>query len=306
MMKKILIYSPAFNDKIGGIVVLHKLCHILNELNRECFLYPMYSDEGFYKKNWFDAFLMQLKMLKYRNIDNFNTNSFFKTPVLKQSLKKFNWDNWIVIYPEIVLGNPLGAKNVVRWLLHQPGFHTGKIQYGPSELYIKYNTAIRDFNYLDSIMADTHLKIIHYPREYYNLENISDERTGTAYCLRKGSHKKIQHNLENSILIDDLPHNEIAAIFKKVKRFISYDTYTAYSVFAVLCGCESVVVPDDNVSEEEWYPNPTDRFGIAYGMDKVAEANLTKNKVIQHVIDEENKNVDRVRAVLKEVDIFFS
>jgi hypothetical protein len=37
-----------------------------------------------------------------------------------------------------------------------------------------------------------------------------------------------------------------------VETFISYDTYTAYSLFAVLCECESVVIPDEGVSEEAY------------------------------------------------------
>jgi hypothetical protein len=33
-------------------------------------------------------------------------------------------------FKEQVFGNPLNAKNIVRWMLHTPGFHTGKKYYG--------------------------------------------------------------------------------------------------------------------------------------------------------------------------------
>jgi hypothetical protein len=44
----------------------------------------------------------------------------------------------IVVYPEVVSGNPLGAKHVVRYVLNHPGLLGGDTSYNPDELVIYY------------------------------------------------------------------------------------------------------------------------------------------------------------------------
>jgi len=35
---RIIIASPSYNPSIGGVIVLHKLCHILNNLGYDSYL----------------------------------------------------------------------------------------------------------------------------------------------------------------------------------------------------------------------------------------------------------------------------
>ncbi|MFY8273985.1 WavQ [Pseudoalteromonas sp. SSDWG2] len=298
--KKFIIYTPSYNEKSGGIVVLHKLCHILNDLGYEAYLYPQSEQFVFDKKSIFSEFRKFIKFELKSLLTGFKVNPHFDTPIFDFKNKEID-DSCIVFYSELVLGNPLGAKQVARWLLHQPGFHTGRVMYNAGEILFKFNSAVRDFNYPGSITSTQELKVIHYPLEHYNLDDVKEERQGTAYCLRKGKHKAIVHDLKDSVLIDDLPHEEVAKVFKSVKTFISYDTYTAYSLFAVLCGCESVVIPDEGVTEEEWYPNPEDRNGIAYGMENIEKANSTAHLVKQYVISEEDKSFNNVKLAIEEM-----
>jgi hypothetical protein len=115
--------------------------------------------------------------------------------------------------------------------------------------------------------------------DLYNNKNVGDVRSGVAYCVRKGKIKDIPLDLSNAFLIDNLKHKEIAKIFKKVKYFISFDPYTAFSRYAALCGCISIVVPYENLSEEEWISDPVMRYGISYGFASVDEALLTVDKL---------------------------
>lgn len=312
MSKKYIIFAPSYLETSGGIVVLHKLCSILNDLGHESYLYPSFET---YELNKIKPVYTCLRYIKARLSTIFRpykTNPAFNTPVWRGKHNDFD-DHYIIIYSEIVFGNPLKAKNVVRWLLHQPGFHSGKIYYGQNELYFKFNSAINDFSFPGSVTSSSYLKIIHYPLEYYNMKDIPSNRKGTAYCLRKGKHKKIQHDLKNSILIDGKTntqgksHKEVSDIFKSVETFISYDTYTAYSIFAVLCGCISIVIPDEGVKKEEWYPNETDRYGLAYGFDEIEIENskLTAPLVKKHIEKEEKNSIDNVRNFVKEVENYF-
>ena len=303
MKKKFLIFAPSYNEISGGIVVLHKLCSILNELGYESYLHPYIYSYELNRKNIKDFLINFIKWSVKESLRRYKTNPAFNTPLFKGSVE--NKDDWVVIYPEVVFGNPLKAKNVVRWLLHQPGFHEGHIYYGQNELYFKFNSAIVDFKFPHSVTSQSELKVIHYPLEHYNDIGVLSERSGTAYCLRKGKNKQIQHDLTDSILIDGKTHAEVASIFKRVKTFVSYDTYTAYSIFAVLCGCDSVVIPDKGVTEEEWYPNPTDRYGLAYGFENIDKARETSTLVKGHINNEERKVKIEVESFVSEVSNYF-
>jgi len=314
LKKKYIIVAPSFNENNGGVIVQHKLCSILNELGYECYLHP--PVQRFYeieKRNFnltirsFFGFAKRILSSLYEEhkaYKRFKVNPAFNTPVFKKREAVFD-DDWVVIYPEITFGNPLKAKNVVRWLLHNPGFHTGNIFYNQGDLLVKFNSAISDFKFTGISTLKNELKVIHYPLEHYNLNNLPKVREGVAYCLRKGRNKKIQHDLTNSILIDGKSHAEIADIFKRVKTFISYDTYTAYSFFAVLCGCDSIVIGDEGVSKEEWYPNPRDRYGLSYGLNELDEARGTKHLVKVYVSEEEKKSMNRVKDFILECDAYW-
>jgi len=304
-IKRFIIFAPSYNEKSGGIVVLHKLCHLLNELGYQAYLYPHREQFVFDKSNFVKIMMLFIKFELKSLLNGFKVNRSFNTPVITDKKKIIADDDCIVFYSELVLGNPLNAKNVVRWLLHQPGFHTGQVMYNANELLFKFNSAIKDFNYPGSMTADQELKVIHYPLEHYNKDGANNERSGIAYCLRKGKNKPIVHDLKNSILIDELSHEEVAKVFKRVKTFISYDTYTAYSLFAVLCGCQSVVIPDAGVSEQEWYPNPQDRSGIAYGLEQIENADKTKYLVEAYVKSEEAKSTMNVESAVRELKKFF-
>ena len=304
MKKKILIFAPRYQENTGGSIVLHKLCSILNQIGYESFLHPYFESYVLHKSNYKKSALSFIDRRIRSLLKGYKTNPAFETPVI-YSTKEINWDEWVVVYPEIVMGNPLGARNIVRWLLHNPGFHTDTVFYGGGELYFKFNSGISDFNYYGSTTSNSHLKVIHYPLEFYNTENLSSERSGTAYLLYKGKGKAIQHNLEDSILIDGKSHKEVSEIFKKVKTFISYDTMTAYSIFAVLCGCESIVIPDEGVSIDDWYPDYEDRYGISYGLSNLEEAAATKHLVEPRVIKEHERSKENVRKAFNEVDSYF-
>jgi hypothetical protein len=303
-MKKFLIFSVSYDETNGGAIVLHKLCSILNDLGYESYLHPYYESFELNRNNCIKSFNKSLKSFLFPWRKKYKTNPAFNTPVLKKVTRPLS-EEWVAIYPEIVFGNPLKAENVVRWFLHQPGFHSGNVFYGKNELYFKFNNAIDDFSFPGSVTSSQHLKVIHYPLEHYNSKSTRSERHGTAYSLRKTKNKPLQHDTENSILIDGKTHEEISRIFKSVKTFISYDPYTAYSIFAVLCGCDSVVIPDEGVDENEWYPDPSDRYGIAYGFARLEESRKTAHLVKDHVIAEEKRSVKNVQSCVDEIEAFF-
>ena len=190
----------------------------------------------------------------------------------------------IVVYPEIVEGNPLGGTRVVRWLLHKPGFHTGKAVFGERDLFFFFQKAFDDPLYNKN--PDNLLQTFFVRDDVYCQTNFG-VRDGVAYILRKGKDRLIVHDVNNSILVDGKTHAEAAEIFNRVRVCISYDLYTMYSMYAALCGCDSVVVPMDGVSKEEWVPEPSGRYGLAYGFDDLEAARSTAPLLLPHLKQQE-------------------
>lgn len=312
-MRKFLICTPSYSQNNGGAIVLHKLCHLLNENGREAYLFPIVENFQLNRFNYRKVLLKFFKKNLREPFRRLKVNPAFKTPVLYQLPKDFKnrQDEWIVLYPEITFGNPLGAKNVVRWFLNNPEFdpetggETRNVFFGKNELYFRYAPYFKDFRYPGSTTSDLFLRVTHLPLDLFNMENAAPVRKGIAYCIRKGKNKPICHDLQDSILIDGKKHQEIAAIFKRVETFISYDSHTAYSRFAALCGCDSVVIPDEGVTQEEWKPNIEDRYGVAYGFENVEWARSTRSQLRETVIGIESGSVANVLSFIQEVDGFF-
>lgn len=306
---KYYIYAPSYVENRGGGVVLHRLCHLINQVEGcEAYLVPFVPERlsitspSLFMKDFTFAFKQIIKggFVKSR----FKKNPFWDTPVKLRS-EIDDIDEAVVVYPEVTHGNPLNAKNVVRWFLHQPGFFTNTVCIGVNELHFKFNSAIRDFIHCLSVLSTKELKVIYYPLELYNMDGATNDG-GCCHLVRKGKDKKKCHP-EGSIAIDGLSHQQIAEIFKKSKRFICYDDYTAYSIFAVLCGCESIVVPGEEVTKEQWYPKPEDRYGLAYGFseEELLWAEQTRSKVLEHVLKEHQHSMDNVINFIGETKSYF-
>lgn len=301
MKNRFVIFAPSYTPDAGGIIVLHKLCHLINKLDGEAVLYPLFPQYKISRENLSGIYSL-VKNFVGSYLRRYKTNPSFNTPVFNGDIR----DSDIIIYPEIVFGNPLNAKNVVRWLLNKPGFFTGDVFYGSNELFYKFNHGlVDDFKCYNSIVSENILNILHIPHEIYNEKNTSDVRTGVAYSIRKDESKPQNYHPSDAVLIDGLSHSEIADILKRVKTFISYDSYSAYSLFAVLCGCESIVVPERNVTKDEWYPDISNRYGMAYGTDELDFARSTRNLKLQNLYELEEYNLEIVNNFITESSRFF-
>jgi len=320
-MKKFIIFATEYSENLGGPIALHKLCDLLNRAGYEAYLYPYYKsyDLHTYNLDEVPGYLKELNSIFSLtktvpigtpvSLDQFESvfwvNGNFNTPVyLPERNITFN-DDWIVVYPEITFGNPLRAKNVVRWLLHNPGFHNGKIFYGQNELYFRYSKAVKEFQFPGSKTSSIMLEILHAPFEHYSEPIHAVERIGRAYSIRKGANRVQEFDLEDAISIDGKSHLEIANIFRSVKTFISFDNLSLYSSLAVLCGCESIVIPEKGISEEKWQPDERRRYGIAYGFENIMKARSTAHLALQGLLSIQDDSKKIVNEFIKEVQDFF-
>ena len=102
-----------------------------------------------------------------------------------------------------------------------------------------------------------------------------------------------------------MTHEELNKIFNEKKYFISYDTYTYYSIYAAICGCTSIVVPDIGISKEEWHPKVEETYGISYGLDDLKYAENTKHLMIKYIENQQKENINSVKNFIKLCEDYF-
>jgi len=71
-------------------------------------------------------------------------------------------------------------------------------------------------------------------------------------------------------LADQLPLDALQEAFDRFALFLSYDTESAVSAIAALCGCVSVLVPPPGMAPEDRLP--CFAHGIAFGLGDVGHA----------------------------------
>jgi hypothetical protein len=245
-MKPIIIYTYDFDMGIGGIKVMHKLCHLLNEFGYESYLMPIHIRDEF---------------LTY--YDN--------TPIITEDLLN-DIENCIVIYPEGVKYNPLNSKHVVRWILGPPR-EEDIITYSKDDMILWY----MDYYYLEHVgQRNNQLFITEFHEDIFFNQN--QTRTGSSYCIRKCKDPKFIHP-EDSVFIPYHSGGDLIALsnlYNQTEKFYCYDNYTFLSVQAAMCGCISIVVPDGLKSKDDWLTGSRlNQYGIAYGEDDIPRATET-------------------------------
>jgi len=256
-----LIFSFDYDWKSGGNQVLHDLAKILSND------YPTYVCAN---KTLIDSKAICINFDKAKEISALNDT--------------------ITIYPEVISGNPFNAKNVVRYVLYYPGWHAGDKEYEEKELVITYNHEfVKNTKYDKSFILtvlDPKLSI---------MKNTGQQRDKIGLLVRKSKDFDYKMNVLKSyknlinlpiISIDDIINkcnnlNELSEIYNQITLFISFDNHSYHSIMAALCGCQSVVIPSEDLSSEEFYN--VQKYGVAYGFENIDFAKLTQGKMIENL-----------------------
>lgn len=237
---KIIIYTLPFDISCGGIVVMHYLAKVIND----------YNHANFYAK------LFVCNNLQY---DSIFCNDF-------ADINEIN-DNTIVIYPEIVNGNPLNCKTVVRWILLELGIEM------PIDHFKNWEEKDLIYHWEPKNKLNSKILRYHWINPIFMNKNLV--RSKTCYLIKKG---RLVHNIIknihpiDSINLDNLNLEEIVNIFNESIYFYCYDPKTMYIIFSIFCGCIPVIYPIENISKIEYLEQSIFKKddilydkGIAYG-----------------------------------------
>lgn len=204
-MKKYIIWAPAYAGS-NGIRALYKLYDLLKERGYETFIYN--TEEN---KNQDYLFISEI------------------SPEMRQ--------NDIVIYPEIVCGNPLQFQNVVRYVLYYPGENGGTEKYYEGEQIFTWSSAY----YADVPV----LFLSGIDRKLFCDEKL--QKTQNCYFVHKRGKWKEVSELEGCVEINmSYPETrtELAQLLKTTDILYSYDDCSALLEEARLCGAKVKIIEE--------------------------------------------------------------
>ena len=235
-----IIYIHGYSKNSGGVNVMYELARIINESQGwESFIF---DEDG-----------IEIENDVYNNyIDHIDVND-------------------VVIYPEVIAGNPLNARHVVRWILCKPDiFHNGITNtWGYNDLLVLYSSFDPKIQ-----VTDTDIMYCATKMEVPDLPNVQrDKHRGT---LRKGDlfHTRVHINryLDGKELIH-YDFDEMIHLLARSISFTSADPYTYWSFFAAMCHTPSIVIPLEQVSKLDWCKS----LFIAYYLKHEFESDLDNN-----------------------------
>lgn len=292
MTPRYIIVAPSYSPDVGGSIFLHELAHALVGLGAEVALWPS-------NRMPIGGLGKRIRAVLRRPSRLWRQSLFVQVPgrnIPVLSKGQVHPDS-IVVYPEKILGNPLGARNVVRWLLYRPGL-LAPYRFGPDEMFFRAGE-MSDLPEITGGAPDLFLWRIN--DAYRDVGRSS--RKGACFLVRKGESKPRIPQTADALCIDGLSHTEIADIFNRCEVFYSYDEATFYSQYAALCGCLSVVVPGLYASREDWVAHhPPARYGVAYGLDDLEHARQTRHLVVDQLRAQEAAGLDTVRRFMALTD----
>lgn len=306
---KFLICSPRQGG--GGPIALHTLCQKLQSLGYEARIFipywPIFSGNKlpivFLVEYFIGLLIDESKVFVKRLLGKRLLFLLHKTSdgVLYSPVKgcRRQWlpflnDDTIVIYPEIVRGNPLNAKRVVRWLLFYYKYADDPLAYNKSDVFIAYR---KQFD-CPKVNPDGNLvKVNYFDSDVYRQTNFG-ERSGCCYIVRKGCNRPDLPKTYNGPVIDTWPDEKKVEAFNRYKICYLYDTQTFYASIAAVCGCIPVVVMEKGRTVDSYRKGTDSRDGVAYGEDDIPRALATRDELLKQ-LDFNESNTQAVKNFLR-------
>lgn len=291
-----IIFANSYNPDSGGIVVLHKLCDILNKLGENAFMLPLRG----YRRHAMGLEITNEDICEKK----YKTNPLYKTPLLSKDIDFTAKEN-VFIYPEGVQGNPIaGTKNIVRYILYHVNEKTSKT-WKNSDLKFLHSSQFET----DLVKCEKDVFSIWETQKDF-FKDLGKKRKGSCFLVKKGEKNREQMLLSGEAERYEKPgalrlsgrFKEFLHAFNTHEIFYSYDCATYISTIAALCGCQSVIIPNPSLGKNHRSKNiniPYLKYGTAYGLEDLDRANKTRRKLRPYLEELEKENITNAEKFIK-------
>lgn len=311
--KRIIIVRPYHN--YGGPLVLSVMCKLLMEHGYDARLFyvnelPKKDTKYLFfwiRWSWFTIVSLIKRLLcrlfkGYSFLSSSRFRHFAYVPVKGCKVQYspfYDRENTIVVYPEMVYGNFLRAKNVVRYLLFFNRFQGDPHSFGIDDLIICYDQSYNDWSLCPSC---NEIQLHYFDKDTYRQYNYG-EREGRCYIIRKGRNRiDLPQSFDGEIIDNEMLEEDIVRIFNDNKYCYAYDLYTYYSIIASVCGCISIKVMEPGKCKSDYIQDLNKSpYGIAFGdsPEEIEWAVNTRHLLLES-LDYDKSNE---RAIMKFIDL---
>ena len=281
----------------GGTIVLHLLCRMLADLGYDAKIFLMHTDERIPRTRQ-ELLRKYLPFINGRGKPDFDSQ---EGPVKGCVMTDWPYvdDDTIVVYPEVVFGNPLGAKHVVRWFLNKNRFteeYEEGQPYGEDDMFICYRDVFNDYQ-LNPTCRQVTLR--HFNYDLYKRWNYG-YREGSCFIIRKGWNRPDLPPTVPGEVLDYLPEEKKVEVMNKCRYCYSFDTQTFYSNIAAICGCVSIVIPEPGKTRADYLSSGEKGWGVAFGIEpeEVEFARNTTPNLVEEIEAYKKENAANVQKFL--------
>jgi hypothetical protein len=233
MKLKFLIATPKYDEKFGGVMILHQLCDMLNRQGFEAAI--VFFGGSAPDFNWATSNYSELFGPNFQH-----SPLAVEDPV--KSIRDFLVDG-IVIYPEIIIGNPLRANRIVKYLLYK------------DENYSRSS----DNEYILSFS-----KIFHSNPDSYLFKPFSDkglhangalhwsQRTMDLTYFGKGPKFTECFTIPDTLVLSRTwpeDKHQLGILLRQCRYFFTWDSVSQTNTDAVTCGAVPVLLNDAQINK---------------------------------------------------------
>lgn len=310
------IYIANLISVYGGTLVLSTLCANLRKLGYDAKLlirdYSSYGNNNNLRNKIISNIKIAIKLFlsRYSILPKslYQNRTTINIPGLSQYidfkiLPPINKTNAIIIYPEIIFGNPFGIKHVVRYLLFHHRYEIRSDSYSISDKFIAFRKIFNDYrlNPQENILT-----LNFFDKDLYKQYNF-EERRGNCYLIYKGKNRKdLPKKFDGKVFVTVPDQEELVKVFNECKYCYSYDPQTFYNVIAAICGCIPIVVLEPGKTPEDYLTSEEKHYGVAYGdsAEQIEYAIQTRDKLLAS-LEYEVKNTKNTKNFIKYLETNF-